>query len=253
MVDLDVADRVCASCGNTFKPTEKKKGAWRQKYCAPKCRRIQAKAMHAQRCELVKCHCQSCGVEFEYRRTNTRGLDRKFCSDLECRAKRLRALAGGKPLCVVEGCSNARGYSSGICNSCYYRLKRTGTLERKQFAYRSMHSTGYISVVDPSHPLSSKQGRVFEHRKVLFASIGDGPHPCHWCGEQVNWVKDRCITGALVPDHLDGDKANNDISNLVPACNRCNTARGLFMSWVVRHHDDPVIWEMYERFRRKAG
>lgn len=32
----------------------------------------------------------------------------------------------------------------------------------------------------------------------------------------------KAVKGALVVDHLDGDKANNDIANLVPSCNTCN-------------------------------
>jgi hypothetical protein len=158
-----------------------------------------------------------------------------------------------QPLCVVEGCRNPRVSSrSGICNSCYIRLRRTGTLERRVWNYRSLHSNGYIVVRNQTHPLANRQGILYEHRKVLFDALGEGPHPCYWCQSPVMWMKGKCLRGSLVPDHLDGNKINNELANLVPACNRCNAVRGLFMAWVRDHHNDPVLWEMYT-LGRKAG
>lgn len=69
---------------------------------------------------------------------------------------------------------------------------------------------------------------------VLFDAIGPGEHPCHWCGWPVSWdVVYRAGSDvlaerweALIADHLDGDRANNDPANLVPSCPYDNSNRG---------------------------
>lgn len=80
---------------------------------------------------------------------------------------------------------------------------------------------GYRLIYAPQHPLASSVGQVLEHRMVLYDSIGDGPHPCHWCGKELDWGG----AGGILADHIDEDKANNIRLNLVPACSRCNTRR----------------------------
>lgn len=186
--------------------------------------------------------CRQCGVSFQYEIGI--GKDRYLCSDF-CRLRARAVHAKMKPLCVVDGCKNHRGYSSGICNACYTRLKRTGTLERRRFVYRCVTTNGYIKASAVDHPLATR-GYVYEHRMILFDAIGNGPHPCYWCTAPVQWIKGACSKGALVVDHLDGDKQNNALGNLVPACNRCNANRGVFMAWVQKRKDDPVLWRMYE-------
>lgn len=73
------------------------------------------------------------------------------------------------------------------------------------------------------------------HRYVLHEAIGDGPHPCHWCGKEILWMARRGRNGErpndLVPDHLDGDPKNNTPENLVPSCYRCNALRGVLSTW----------------------
>jgi hypothetical protein len=79
----------------------------------------------------------------------------------------------------------------------------------------------------PGHPLSDRNGYVGEHRAVLYDRIGPGPHHCHWCGTEVNWMPGSgARRGALVVDHLDNDAFNNADANLVPACQPCNGTRG---------------------------
>ena len=187
--------------------------------------------------------CIECGHVFSYE--IKRGSDRHLCSDF-CRTKRRHAKALQRPMCVMAGCRNLRGgHRSGLCDSCETRLRRTGTLAKRVWKYRSMTSHGYVRVQDKTHELAGKHGGIYEHRKVLFDAIGHGPHQCYWCQAPISWVVGRCIKGALVPDHLDGDKSNNALSNLVAACNRCNATRGLFMAWVREHQDDPWLWRMF--------
>jgi hypothetical protein len=76
------------------------------------------------------------------------------------------------------------------------------------------------------HPLAKSNGMVFEHRIVLWDAIGPGVHPCHWCGRSVDWAKSYPQdSDGLVVDHLDNNTRNNDLSNLVPSCNPCNTSK----------------------------
>jgi len=81
----------------------------------------------------------------------------------------------------------------------------------------------------PGHPLAHHDGRIREHRYVLYEKIGSGTHSCHWCGREVQWMaggvqafRDRRY---LVPDHLDSNPLNNSPENLEPSCVPCNSAR----------------------------
>ena len=69
------------------------------------------------------------------------------------------------------------------------------------------------------HPLASANGQLAIHRKVLYDKIGPAPHECHWGSEVLETWKD------IQPDHIDGDRANNDPDNLVPSCPACNIKR----------------------------
>lgn len=66
---------------------------------------------------------------------------------------------------------------------------------------------------------------VGKHRLVLWRYLDGQPAPCHWCGRDLVWRNQPGGVDTLVPDHLDGDKRNNDPANLVPACHGCNTSR----------------------------
>jgi hypothetical protein len=169
--------------------------------------------------------------------------------------RRSGLIAEGKwPTCQIAGCAKpADGATSKWCMACRTQLRRTGAFGRKPHKGRTVTSHGYATVVRIGHLLAGKHGRVYEHRIVLHEAIGDGPHSCHWCGADVGWKKGACSRGSLVPDHLDGNKLNNAVSNLVPSCNPCNATRGLFMAWVRKHADDPWLWQMYEDARRKVS
>ena len=90
------------------------------------------------------------------------------------------------------------------------------------------HSDGYIiSVRDNKHPMATKGGFLYEHRKVLFDEIGWGPHKCFWCGAEIEWMPgERTKKGALVVEHFNGNKSDNNIKNLIPSCHRCNSRLG---------------------------
>lgn len=132
------------------------------------------------------------------------------------------------PTCTLDGCEKpGRSGSASLCPMHYHRQYRHGDVNRVANEAGITASLGrrYRTKHAPTHPLASKHGVVYVHRMVLFDAIGRGPHACHWCGTEVEWAR-KGDPRELQPDHLNGDGADNRIENLVPACRRCNTARG---------------------------
>lgn len=160
--------------------------------------------------------------------------------DLPKRAERVWAT------CSIDGCGRpSRTVCGNLCETHYYRRYRTGTTGDPVFGRKFVASHGYVISYSPGHQMAGKTGVLYEHRKVLFDSIGGETHACHWCGCDVSWsVKHG--KGKLVVDHLDNNKENNLINNLVPTCNTCNSTRGLFMSWVLKHQNDPFLLKLFK-------
>lgn len=71
------------------------------------------------------------------------------------------------------------------------------------------------------HPISSAGGWLYEHRKVLYDAIGPGPHSCHWCGLALEWGGME----GIIADHVNRNKRDNRVNNLVPSCHICNITR----------------------------
>lgn len=132
----------------------------------------------------------------------------------------------GQP-CAVEGCA-AQPYVRGWCSKHFQRWKANGdplVTQRRERGTGSVTVHGYLIVTIPGHPLASSRG-TFLHRAVLYDAIGPGWHPCHWCDKLVTWdITVAADPKALVVDHLDFDKLNNDRANLVSSCWSCNIAR----------------------------
>ena len=83
------------------------------------------------------------------------------------------------------------------------------TTQPTPIEYRTIRSTEglarYPEFYSPRHPLAGKNGRVLVHRDTLYAAVGPGEHPCHWCGALVHWTTKKLEPGGLVVDHLDRD------------------------------------------------
>ena len=163
-----------------------------------------------------------CGQVFKYE--IARGRDRKYCSDVCAKEAAKRGqleLNKMRPVCSTVGCDKlATRIGFGLCEGCYMRLRRKGTTDYKPLPpYRSEQSAGYVWLREPGHPLSDSGGLVYEHRFVYYFHNGDGPFNCHWCGKQITW-------DMMHIDHLDEDKQNNNIENIVASCPICNQRRG---------------------------
>lgn len=172
--------------------------------------------------------CPTCQREFTYE--IARGRDRKHCSakcSQHLRAQRIKERYVLLPKCKVDRCSNrANRIGSQLCEACYCQIRRSGTTVRaRRRGYTIEYTTGYIAITAKGHPLADKYGSIRVHRLVLHRELGDGPHPCKWCGQLLEW-KDICV------DHLNDIKADNRAENLVVSCNACNRARGQMIPFV---------------------
>lgn len=124
--------------------------------------------------------------------------------------------------CKESLCQNS-AYARGLCSKHYQSWLKTAAPEdkRKRAANGSgtLRKDGYIQVRKPGHPTASVNGFAFEHRMLLWDKIGPGAHNCHYCSKSIMWHVD------LECDHLDHNRSNNNLENLVPCCEECNRAR----------------------------
>lgn len=163
--------------------------------------------------------CAHCGEQMP--KTSGRGRAKKYCS-ATCQdlAGMLRPKAALK-LCSVDGCgAHANRIGAGLCEAHYMRVRRKGTTltEFERAAQTVAHSQGYRLVKAKGHPRSLGLGRAYEHRVVYTDAHGEGPFKCHWCAIEVTWE-------TMHVDHLNEDKTDNRVDNLVASCALCNMHR----------------------------
>lgn len=171
--------------------------------------------------------CEQCDTSIDIS-GHHKGRLPKYCSKT-CKAAvaRIRYAANELKPCSIDGCTKNRNQQRTVCNTHAMRLHRYGdyTDDRTRSGATWTHSHGYQVVSANGHPLAQNKGQIYVHRKTLWDAIGAGPHNCHWCSTEVEWMK------TLEVDHLDSVTGNNDPSNLVPACHACNTRRGAHRRW----------------------
>ena len=184
--------------------------------------------------------CAGCGVAMSH--PEGRGKAAKYCGE-GCRVTRGNQDRATRTYeeCSVDGCCKpATRVTSVMCETHYYRKRRTGmtslrpvtlsntvkpTAELRVIPETVEHSGGYLMNYAPDHPLArGSHPRVYQHRVVYYEHHGAGPFKCNWCACPVTWE-------GMHVDHVDDDKQNNDISNLVASCPTCNQARG---QWKMR-------------------
>lgn len=116
--------------------------------------------------------------------------------------------------CTVEGCERPHK-GNGMCALHLVRKRKGLPLD---FEKPTLAAKRYRVLTRKDHPLAWPNGRVLEHRMVLYDAIGPRPVPCYWCGTPLTW-------DILFVDHKDHDRHNNDLTNLLPTCNSCNAGR----------------------------
>jgi hypothetical protein len=170
------------------------------------------------------------------------GCDRKYLARGLCGMHYQRKRIHGQPgsaeprqvrygidaVCIVPGCDR-RPRRNWLCEMHADRFDAYGDVggaEQHKQPAGSGHQRpdGYIEIRMADHPLARSGGNALLHRVILFGEIGPGPHLCRWCGRDVDWMH-GLADGALVVDHVDHDRGNNDPSNLVASCHPCNSGR----------------------------
>jgi hypothetical protein len=98
-----------------------------------------------------------------------------------------------------------------------------------------VNDKGYVESHEPDHPLAEKSGRLLEHRRVLYDHFGPADQPCYWCGWVLPWRHPSGHKWCINVDHLNEDRQDNRVTNLVPSCWYCNANR----SW---SRIAPLVW-----------
>ena len=99
-----------------------------------------------------------------------------------------------------------------------------------------------------------------EARSVVYRTkcFSEHPHECHFCGDEDN----------LEVHHIDGDRSNNSVDNLIPVCHDCHwdihSTRETLSEWTQKLKDPPVATgptkrltvdfedELYKEFSKKC-
>lgn len=122
-------------------------------------------------------------------------------------------------------------YRTKTCPTCggsfSYEVRKGSDRKHCSAACRVAH------LLEHGHPLANSRGNVYEHRKVMYDKVGNGPISCFWCAVGLTWPD-------AVVDHLNEVKGDNRPDNLVISCNDCNRARGSLIPFVKRMRQDAV-------------
>jgi len=154
--------------------------------------------------------------------TTSRKLFGSFAA--ACHAAGLVSAADARPhydFCSVAGCDmKVRSSGSPYCEKHYMRVRRYQRTGREEVPEVTRHTSGYLLAYAPAHPLAKRRGasREYQHRVVYYDHHGEGPFCCHWCGRVVTWRN-------LHIDHVNGNREDNCIENLVASCPKCNVWR----------------------------
>lgn len=106
-----------------------------------------------------------------------------------------------------------------------------------------INDKGYVQEHLPGHPMDPggrQGGWVLQHRRVLYDHLGPEDQPCYWCGHVIPWRDAGGFRHCVNVDHLNEDRTDNRVTNLVPSCWWCNANR----SW---SRVAPTLWARARR------
>lgn len=166
--------------------------------------------------------CETCGEPFTTHPTHVRAGNGRYCSQQCFGLSRRNQVERQCGTCGVTFMTKRAYVVKGRGKFCSMACSVAARGQRKDDIAHRMRRA-------PNHPIAPPSGIAAISRMALYDSIGPGPHPCHWCQIPVDWKLGAGVRDplALLVDHLDHDPTNDDLSNLVPSCNPCNSHRRL--------------------------
>lgn len=175
-------EKKCELCGKPFMTYP----SIHRRFCSRKCATTK-NWENRERADMVKLVCRYCHKEFELPASETRVKEGKvhYCS-MECRDNARRSGKNVKCLqCGKDFYSTRIKFCSREC-ACEYKKAHYQHKEYMENGYVVRYQNGY-----------NKKGNVKVHRAVMEAHIG------------------RRLSEDEIVHHIDGDKTNNSIDNLV--------------------------------------
>lgn len=176
-----IVEQICKHCGKPFKAYESSRRIYCSKTCA-----ITENWNKRERAPKVKIVCRNCGKEFELNASETRV---KKGEVHYCSAK-----------CRDEGRKTGKVISCKQCGKQFYSIRNEFCSQKCARAYRSDHidhkiykENGYLVKYENGY---NKKGNVKIHRAIMEEKLG------------------RRLSPDEIVHHKDGNRLNNDISNL---------------------------------------
>lgn len=103
--------------------------------------------------------------------------------------------------CKIENCTGPRKAAKGYCTTHYSRLYRLGNpeeLQRGQNGSGSRSRNGNVYLYKPEHPNAMKNGKVLEHVYIMS-----------------NKLNRKIENDREFIEHIDGNRSNNSLDNLL--------------------------------------
>lgn len=174
-------EQICESCGKIFKAYKSN----HRKYCSQKCRLKELWNIRKRR-EYIKIICKQCGKEFDVGKSDYRVKHNtiKYCSQ-KCSGE---ALKKGKLIKCKQCGKEFYSTRNMFCSSkCFYDYKK------ENYKHKEYEENGYIVLYKNGY---NKKGNAKQHVLIMENYLG------------------RRLNKNEVVHHIDGNKKNNDISNL---------------------------------------
>lgn len=151
--------------------------------------------------DAVRVACSSCGRKFlkAIRHTKHKPKGRHYCSS-KCASK-------GSRNRIALKCSNCGKEFERVPSKIKYSKSGLYFCSRK--CKDTAQCIGGLAEIQPSHYGTGQS----KYRKIAFSKY---PHECAICGYN-NYSE------VLEVHHIDGDRANNDMNNLIILCPNCHT------------------------------
>ena len=202
---------VCQQCGKTFaSPMRGGKVRW---FCSAAC---YAASMRGPRPDLIRLEpktCPQCGKSFQPRSGN-----KIFCSRQCASSWNQNPAARGQGQTRVVKCTTCgtpferSSVSHKYCSHKCYTDANTGAANHRFSDFITQDERGYLRYTS-AHP---------EHAgKYVHAVVWDTAHPSGVC--------EKCGGQKEVVHHIDSDKSNNELANLMGLCHSCHAREHDFL------------------------